>query len=70
MVGLDCEWKPSFGQGGVNPVSILQMASNKGVAVFDMQGKFDVSYFIAQVDCIPQQDEAYRCSRCFKTIQS
>ncbi|XP_039002248.1 uncharacterized protein LOC120128687, partial [Hibiscus syriacus] len=37
VVGLDCEWKPNYVKGSKpNKVSILQIASDKKVFIFDM----------------------------------
>lgn len=36
VIGLDCEWKPNFRKGCQSKVSILQVASEKMVFIFDL----------------------------------
>ncbi|PIN21861.1 putative 3'-5' exonuclease [Handroanthus impetiginosus] len=36
VVGVDCEWKPNYEKGGSSKVSIMQIASEKKVYIFDL----------------------------------
>lgn len=35
VIGVDCEWKPSFGSG-VNELALMQIATRKNVFVLDI----------------------------------